>query len=374
MACPPLQNTLTDITEILESSALDWMIDVKNNSGLMNNIEEIYPEDTIVSNNASSLVTMNLIPDEIFRVKTIFSTLYPEAVAARELVVQKLATLCSVQSTHNDNKTAWTNSRDNLDPEDPDYSNDYAFASGKISTNQTYYDNKQTQMTQLSAAADLIVEEIEAQFIGLAKGVLKTRYKINTTVGSLIDIPTDGSFDSTDVYYITRNSNTPTAYVLKALNKIGKWSEFSQSLEITTKLKTLNFTANVSNGTGSYSSVINALSARDAEFNSESELIVTSDMEYKPALIAAYGPEMITAIQLSKNMVDTEYAFMGNLLVSTVTDQTVTYNSAVNPSWISAGHTFQVPSWYADKNTELDVLQQSYNPYDDPYVPLTAYP
>ena len=33
MACPPLEKTLTDITEILESSALDWMIDVKNNSG-----------------------------------------------------------------------------------------------------------------------------------------------------------------------------------------------------------------------------------------------------------------------------------------------------------------------------------------------------
>ena len=374
MACPTLQNTLTDITEILESSALDWMIDVKNNSGLMDNIEEIYPEDTIVSNNASSLVKMNLIPDEIFRVKTIFSTLYPDAVAARGLVVQKLATLCSVQATHNSNKNAWINSRNNLDDEDPNYSTRYNFASGKISTNQTYYDNKQTQMTQLRDAADIIVGEIEAQFIGLAKGVLKTRYKINTTVGSLIDIPANQSFDSADEYYITRNSSTPTAYVLKALNKIGKWSEFSQSLEITTKLKSLNFTTNVSNGTGSYSSVINALSARDAEFNDSGELEVTSDMEYKAAIVAAYGPEMITAIQLSKNMVDAQYAFMDNLLVSTVTDEKVTYNPAVSPSWITAGHTFQIPSWYADKNTELDVLQESYDPYDDPYEALSAYP
>lgn len=368
MTCPTLAKTLTDVTEILESSALDWMIDVKNNSGLMDNIEEIYPEDTIVSNNASSLVTMNLIPDEIFRVKTIFSTLYPEAVAARELVVQKLAALCAVQTIHNNNKTAWTNSRNSLDPEDPEYSTDYSHASGKISTNQTYYDNKQTQMTQLKAAADPIVEEIETQFIGLAKGVLKTRYKINTTVGSLIN----GEVDSTDEYYITRNSDTPTAYVLTALNKIGKWTEFSQSLEITTKLKTLNFTANVSNGTGSYSSVITALSARDAEFNSEGELVVTSEMEYRPALIAAYGPEMITAIQLSKNMVDTEYAFMDNLLVSTVSDQTVSYAGGTWSSLVD--HIFQIPSWYAGKNTELDVLQQAYDPNDDPYEELTPYP
>jgi len=368
MTCPVLANTLTDVTEILESSALDWMIDLKNNNGLMGNIEEIYPEGTIVSNNASSLVTMNLIPDEIFRVKTIFSTLYPEANTARNLVVQKLATLCSVQATHAANGSAWSQSRGQLDSLDSDYSSDYSYASGKISTNQTYVDNKEAQMVALRDAADIILLEIESQFIGLAKGVLKTRYKINTTVGSLID----GEVDSVDAYYITRNAGSATAHVLTALNKIGKWSEFSQSLEITTKLKTLNFTANVSNGTGSYSSVITALSARDAEFNSESELVVTSEMEYKPALIAAYGPEMITAIQLSKNKIDTEYTFMDNLLVSTVSDYTVSYDGG---TWSNlVGHTFQIPAWYTGKNTELDVLQQSYDPYDDPYVPLTAYP
>ena len=363
MSCPTI-DTPVDIEPILEGYIVDWMIDLKNNLGLMRNIEEIYPEETIVSNNAAVETTMYSMADEIARIKYLAKTLHGNVAPYKALVDAKLGGLCARRDEHYTNQQAWISYRAGLDPEDPNYSSDYANATNEINNNQTVYNNRVTDINTLKSNADAVIALITNEFNELKKGVLKARYISNRSVGSLITEDTknnpDGDFLPTDV-------STSFAYVIKALNKIGKWAEFSQSLDITNKLKSITFNNTVADGTGNYSSIIDALSARDAEFNDSNELVVTTDMEYKPALIAAYGPGMISAISSSKSDIDGEYAFLQDLLITRITDQIVTY--ATNGSWTLASATFEIPSWYDARNQDLDDLQDAYDPLDDPTYP-----
>lgn len=363
---------ITDIEGTLESFIVDWMLDLKNNMGLLENLEEIYPEDSIISNNVVSETAMYAIADEMARIKYAVAPLYQEAVVHKNAVDAKIQALCARMTQHETNRNAWLAYRNSLDPLDPNYSSDYSRATSNYNTNESYRQNKDTQITTLRGDANAIITQINTEFEELARGVLKARYNCNTTVGSLIVIPDpeNQSFESTDEYYITRNSSVPTAYVLKVLNKIGKWAEFSQSLSIVNKLKSINFNTSIANGSGSYSSAISALSARDASFSEEGELVVTSDMEYKPAIVAAYGPEMITAASLCESAISTEYTFTQQLLISRISGDTKSYSSVTN-EWSTVSVTFETASWYEDRNDELDVLPDPYIVEDDPLLPVS---
>jgi hypothetical protein len=188
---------------------------------------------------------------------------------------------------------------------------------------------------------------------------LNTRYDCNVSVGSLVSADVQ---PEANAYYVVGTATPDKAYALTVLNKIGKWAEFAQDLNITTKLKSITFNHSVPNGTGSFSSIMSALSARDASFNDDNELVVTSDMEYKPAIVAAYGPEMITAASTCKTDIVAEYDFLQDVLVTSVTDATIAYTSGTN-SWATTDNvTFQPESWYDARNAELDALPDSYDP------------
>ena len=362
MSCPVIDSPV-DIEPILEGYILDWMIDLKNNIGLMRNIEDIYPEETIVSNNDAVEATMYSMVDEMARIKYLAKTLHGNVAPYKALVDAKLGGLCARRDEHDANKTAWTAYRDGLDPLDPNYATDYANATTEINNNQSVYDDRVTDINNLESDANAVIALITSEFNELKKGVLKARYISNRSVGSLI---TGDLANSPDGDFLPTDGSTIYGYVMKALSKIGKWSEFAQSLDITNKLKSITFNNTVADGTGSYSSVMDALSARDAAFNEDSELVVTTDMEYKPAIIAAYGPRMISAISSSKSDIDGEYDFLQDLLVTTITDEIVTY---LDGDWTISAATFEIPSWYAAKNQELDDLQDAYDPQDDPEYP-----
>ena len=358
MSCPVI-NSPVDIEPILEGYIVDWMIDLKNNIGLMRNIEDIYPEETIVSNNAAVETTMYSMVDEMARIKYLAKTLHGNVAPYKALVDAKLGGLCARRDEHNTNKTAWINRRNGLDPEDSNYATDYETATTEINNNQSVYNDRVTDINNLESDANAVIALITNEFNELKKGVLKARYISNRSVGTLI---TDDLANSPDGDFLPTDGSTSYGYVMKALSKIGKWSEFAQSLEITNKLKTVTFNHTVADGTGSYSSAIGALSARDADFNESGQLVVTTDMEYKPAIIAAYGPRMISAISSSKSDIDGEYAFLQDLLISRIADQIVTYS---NGNWTISAATFEIPSWYADRNQDLDDLQDAYDPQDD---------
>lgn len=65
MATCDNSNGILDIEETLESFIVDWMLDLKNNVGLLENLEEIHPEDSIISNNDVSETAMYAIADEM---------------------------------------------------------------------------------------------------------------------------------------------------------------------------------------------------------------------------------------------------------------------------------------------------------------------
>lgn len=371
MSCD-LTSDIINIESILEAYIADWMLDLKNNIGLLRNIEEIYPESTIVSNNVSSESKMYSMADEMARIKYTAAPLYATAISHKGEIDTKLLQLCAARDQHENLKNAWTAYRNGLDPLDPDYVTNYNTATTYINESASAEAAKEAERSALYTAANPIVEAINAEFTELARGVLKSRYYSNRSVGTIIESDledTSGLGDTPDDFYVVNSSTPTTAYALTALNKIGKWSEYAQSLDIATKLKSITFNGTVSNGTGSFSSTIDALSARDAAFNDDSELVVTSEMEYKPALIAAYGPEFISAVDSCESDISTEYSFLQQLLVSTVSGLTATYTITASPSWSTTSATFETASWYTARNNELDPLPDPYDPSVPAFVP-----
>ena len=358
---------ILDIEGTLESFIVDWMLDLKNNMGLLENLEEIHPEDSIVSNNDVSETAMYAIADEMARIKYAVAPLYQEAVVHKNAVDAKIQALCARMNQHEANRNAWLSYRNSLDPLDPDYTSDYSTATANYNTNESYRQNKDTQITTLRGDANAIIDQINTEFEELARGVLKARYNCNTSVGSLV---TDDVQASPSSYYIVGSKNNTEGFALAVLNKIGKWAEFAQSLSIVNKLKSINFNTVIANGSGSYSSAISELSARDASFNDDNELVVTSDMEYKPAIIAAYGPEMVSAASLCESAISTEYTFMQQLLITRISGSTKSYSSGTN-TWSTGSATFELPSWYEDRNDELDVVPDPYIVNDDPLLPVS---
>ncbi len=367
--CIP-SDSILNIEEILESFIVDWMLDIKNNMGLLENIEEIHPESSIISNNDISESAMYSMTDEMARIKYAVAPLYQEAVIHKTAIDAKIQALCARMTQHETNRNAWLTHRNSLDSSDPDYTSDYNNATTNYNQNETYRQNKDNQITTLRGDANYIITLINEEFEQLARGVLKARYNCNTSVGSLVSRDVQAAPSD---YYVVGNisippGQTPEGFALAVLNKIGKWTEYAQSLEIVNKLKSISFNTTVANGSGSYSSVISALSARDASFSDTGELQVTSDMEYKPAIVAAYGPEMVSAASLCETAISTEYNFTQQLLVSTISGDTQSYSSSTN-SWTPGSATFEIPSWYQDRNSELDLLPDPYIVEDDPLLP-----
>jgi hypothetical protein len=361
MATCANSNTITDIEELLEQQILDWMLDLKNNMGLLSNIEEIYPESTIVSNNNTSETSMFAMTDEMARIKYKAKEIYTTASEHRSEINAMIQAQCAAMNAHEAVKDAWLAYRDGFSPGSPEYinaTNQAAIAEGHRAT-------KESEISTLRNDANTIIAQINTEFDEIPKGVLNARYDCNVSVGSLVS---DDVQEPANSYYVV-TAGTPTkAYALTVLNKIGKWAEFAQDLNITTKLKSITFNHSVPNGTGALSSIITALSARDALFNDDNELVVASDMEYKSAIIAAYGPEMITAISTCKTDIVAEYDFLQDVLVTSVTGYTITHDNATN-SWLATSVTFQPESWYDARNAELDVLPDSYDPAVPTVIP-----
>lgn len=355
---------IKDIEELLEQQILDWMLDLKNNMGLLNNIEEIYPESTIVSNNDTSETSMFAMPDEMARIKYKAKEIYTTASGHKSEIDTMIQAQCTAMNAHEDIKEEWLAYRDSLDPLQLDYTTKYTNATNQANIAEGHRATKESEIATLRSDANTIIGQINTQFEQIPRGVLNARYDCNTSVGSLVSHDVQKSADE---YYVVTLGDHPdaplaTANALKVLNKIGKWAEFAQDLNITTKLKSITFNHTVPNGTGSISSTLNALSARDAAFNDENQLVVTTDMEYKAAIVAAYGPEMITAASTCKTDIVTEYDFLQDVLVTSVTDETIAYSSSTN-NWTKSGSvTFQPESWYDARNAELDVLPDPYNP------------
>ena len=360
MATCDNSNAITDIEELLEQQILDWMLDLKNNMGLLNNIEEIYPESTIVSNNDTSETSMFAMTDEMARIKYKAKEIYTTASGHKSEIDTMIQAQCAAMNAHEDIKNEWLAYRDSLDPLQLDYATEYTNATNQANIAEGHRATKESEIATLRSDANTIITQIDDQFKQIPKGVLNARYDCNTSVGSLVS---DDVQEPADEYYVVAAGTPSAAYALTVLNKIGKWAEFAQDLNITTKLKSITFNHTVPNGTGSISSTLTALSARDAAFNDSGELVVTSDMEYKAAIVAAYGPEMITAISTCKTDIVAEYNFLQDVLVTSVTDETIAYDSDTN-IWTKSDPavTFQPESWYNARNAELDVLPDPYNP------------
>ena len=355
MATCDNSTAIKDIEELLEQQILDWMLDLKNNMGLLNNIEEIYPESTIVSNNDTSETSMFAMTDEMARIKYKAKEIYTTASGHKSEIDTMIQAQCAAMNAHEDVKNEWLAYRDGFLPTDPEYTT----ATNQANIAEGYRATKESEIATLRSDANTIIGQINDQFEQIPKGVLNARYDCNTSVGSLVS---DDVQEPANAYYVVTAGTPSAAYALTVLNKIGKWAEFAQDLNITTKLKSITFNHTVPNGTGSISSTLTALSARDAAFNDENQLVVTTDMEYKAAIVAAYGPEMITAISTCKTDIVAEYDFLQDVLVTSVTDETISYASNTN-SWTKTGSvTFQPESWYDARNAELDVLPDPYNP------------
>lgn len=356
MATCANSNIIPDIEVLLEQQILDWMLDLKNNMGLLNNIEQIYPESTIVSNNDTSETSMFAMTDEMARIKYKAKEIYTTASGHKSEIDTMIQAQCAAMNAHEVVKNQWLTYRggfSNTDSEYTDATNQANIAEGHRAT-------KESEISTLRSDANTIIDQIKAQLEQIPKGVLNARYDCNTSVGSLVSTDVQ---EAANAYYVVAAGTPSAAYALTVLNKIGKWAEFAQDLNITTKLKSITFNHGVPNGTGTISSTLNALSARDAAFNDSGELVVTSDMEYKAAIVAAYSPEMITAASTCKTDIVAEYDFLQDVLVTSVTDETIAYDSATN-GWTKSNPpvTFQPESWYNARNAELDVLPDPYNP------------
>jgi hypothetical protein len=298
---------------------------------------------------------MFAMTDEMARIKYKAKEIYTTASGHKSEIDTMIQAQCAAMNEHERIKNAWLAYRDEFLPTDPEYTN----ATNQANIAEGHRATKESEIATLRSDANTIIGQINTQFAQIPKGVLNARYDCNTSVGSLVS---DDVQEPADAYYVVAAGTPSAAYALTVLNKIGKWAEFSQDLNITTKLKSITFNHTVPNGTGSISSTLNALSARDAAFNDSGELEVTSDMEYKAAIVAAYGPEMITAASTCKTDIVAEYNFLQDVLVTSVTDETIAYSSSTN-GWTKTGSvTFQPESWYAARNAELDVLPDPYNP------------
>ena len=355
MATCANSNAITDIEELLEQQILDWMLDLKNNMGLLNNIEEIYPESTIVSNNDTSETSMFAMPDERARIKYKAKEIYTTTSGHKSEIDTMIQAQCAAMNEHERIKNAWLTYRDGFLPTAPEYTN----ATNQANIAEGHRATKESEIATLRSDANTIITQINDQFDQIPKGVLNARYDCNTSVGSLVS---DDVQQPANAYYVVAAGTPSAAYALTVLNKIGKWAEFAQDLNITTKLKSITFNHTVPNGSGSISSTLTALSARDAAFNDSGELEVTSDMEYKAAIVAAYGPEMITAASTCKTDIVNEDNFLQDVLVTSVTDETIEYSSSTNGWTKSDPVVFQPESWYDARNAELDVLPDPYNP------------
>lgn len=347
---------ITDIEELLEQQIIDWMLDVKNNIGLLNNLEDIYLETTIVSNNNTSETSMFAMTDEMARIKYKAKEIYTTASGHKSNIDAMIQAQCAAMNAHETVKNQWLTYRDGFSSGDPEYTN----ATNQANIAEGHRATKESEIATLRSDANTIIGQIDAQFVQIPKGVLNARYDCNISVGSLVSTDIQ---EPANPYYVVPAGITNAAYALTVLNKIGKWAEFAQDLNITTKLKSITFNHSVPNGTGSLNSIITALSARDASFNDDNELVVASDMEYKPAIVAAYGPEMITAASTCKTDIVSEYNFLQDILVTSVTNQTIAYSSNTN-AWTKSETdvTFQPESWYDARNAELDVLPDPYDP------------
>ncbi|MDA8940509.1 hypothetical protein N9H34_00100 [bacterium] len=345
---------ITDIEELLEQQIIDWMLDVKNNIGLLNNLEDIYSETTIVSNNNTSETSMFAMTDEMARIKYKAKEIYTTASGHKSNIDAMIQAQCAAMNAHETVKNQWLAYRDGFLPVDPEYTN----ATNKANIAEGHRATKESEIATLRSDANTIIGQIDAQFVQIPKGVLNARYDCNISVGSLVSTDIQ---EPANPYYVVPAGITNAAYALTVLNKIGKWAEFAQDLNITTKLKSITFNHSVPNGTGSLNSIITALSARDSSFNDDNELVVASDMEYKLAIVAAYGPEIITAASTCKTDIVSEYNFLQDILVTSVTNQTIAYSSSTN-AWTPTPATFQPESWYDARNAELDVLPDPYDP------------
>jgi len=345
---------ITDIEELLEQQIIDWVLDVKNNIGLLNNLEEIYSETTIVSNNNTSETSMFAMTDEMARIKYKAKEIYTTASGHKGDIDAMIQAQCAAMNAHEAVKNQWLAYRDGFLPVDPEYTN----ATNQANIAEGHRATKESEIATLRSDANTIIGQINTQLEQIPKGVLNARYDCNISVGSLVSTDVQ---EPANEYYVVPAGITSAAYALTVLNKIGKWAEFAQDLNITTKLKSITFNHSVPNGTGSLNSIITALSARDASFNDDGELVVVSDMEYKPAIVAAYGPEMITAASTCKTDIVSEYNFLQDILVTSVTNHTIAYDKTTN-NWTTTPATFQPESWYDARNAELDVLPDPYDP------------
>ena len=353
-----------------EHLAIDFMQDRKINVDVLGIIQDVYPQSAIVYNNEISSSKMLLMIDEIFRIKTAVGPLRTAATAALVPVNQKLDELCARYQEHINNRNDWIAYRDSLDPGSPTYVADFNAADDMVDLNQTKADVKYAEAEALHDASVNIRDDVDSQFKALVQGMVKAKYKINTTVGSLIDLPAGESLIKKNEFYVNEIPETNTAYCTTVINKMNKLTEFSRDSESTTKLKTKSWEAAVSDGTGLFSSVLSVLTARNVTYNDSGQPVSDIAGEYRPALIEAYGSEMITAALYSKNIIELELAFLETLLVSTNVNTKVVFDTATY-AWLTYSHTYQVPSWYADQNTDLYVLQQGYNATDDT---LSPYP
>ena len=148
MATCANSNGILDIEGTLESFIVDWMLDLKNNMGLLENLESIHPEDTIVSNNVVSETAMYAIADEMARIKYAVAPLYQEAVLHKNEIDVKIQALCARMNQHEANRDAWLSYRNSLDPLDPDYIIEYNNATTNYNTNESYRQNKDTQIME----------------------------------------------------------------------------------------------------------------------------------------------------------------------------------------------------------------------------------
>ena len=355
MACPNIED-VTDIEQTLEGYIIEWSEKVLHNDGLMRSVETIYPHASIVEDVAAAKISLYAMTDETARIKYVAKTLYTATMPKRNDAEAKVQLLCDSRDTHEANRNAWISHRAGLDPLDPNYATKYDTATDKINENDGYYNTKVSETNQLASDTNSILTDIDTEFTELAAGVLKAMYTSNKSVGTEIS----QAFDDT----------SPFAYVIRTLSKFRTWSQFSGSLDTVNKLQSIDFNTQLLDGEGQHEAVTNLLSARDDGFV-DNELVVNSDLDFKAALIEGYGNEMINNVSSARDDIDGEYSFLQQLLITTTTGGTVAYDPLANPSWTSSDATFEIPSWYYGKIDELDVLPDSYDPYDDPFVPVT---
>jgi len=341
MSCD-LTQTLTDIRQPLEWHIIDWNESTISNNGLMLSIEEIYPEDTIVSNRSDSLNEMYSMTDEIARIAYAISRLYAATIAVQTPIDNKLTELCNARDTHEANRAAWISYRNSLDPLDPDYTDDYNDATTNANNSETRKDARQADYNDLYGDANPILVAIEEQYGNLLGGVLKAIYKCNKSVGTEID----ENFTDSSAF----------AYIIRTSLKLQRWIQYSSKLESTKKLKSVSFLKQLEDGTGNHGAVVDLLSA----FEMTSTEIL-SEVAFKEAIIEGYGPEMISNMASANSDIGTEYSFLQNLLVTEISGDKAVYNADTSTYTItSATNGFKTETWHQDQINTLEPLPDPY--------------